>query len=156
VATVSVVEVFSSTPVVGGGTPVVIITGFDIEVEVEVYTVGVFTGTDGVVVIIISVVGGTTFVVAGAVTDVLDITSTGVVTGLNVLDFVGVLVTIRVVGKTNEVRVVGFRITSEVEIGGTCVDVSTSIYSEKDVVVVTVSTGMGIDVRGVITVVHDV
>ena len=67
-ATVSVVEVFSSTPVVGGGTPVVIITGLDIEVEVDVYTVAVFTGTDSV--IIISVVGGTTFVsvVAGAVT----------------------------------------------------------------------------------------
>ena len=38
-ATVSVVEVFSSTPVVGGGTPVVITTGLDIEVEVDVYTV---------------------------------------------------------------------------------------------------------------------
>ena len=53
-----------------------------------------------------------------------------------------------------EVRGEGFGI--DVEGGGTCVDVSTSIYSEKDVVVVMVSTGMGIDVRGVITVVHEV
>ena len=88
--------------------------------------------------------------------------STGVVAGVNTLDFVGVLVVVLTIVSCPGVVVVdvgGIGITSvDVDGGVTGVDVPTTIYSDMEVVVVLVSTGIigVVGVRGVITVVHEV